>query len=1051
VSSAHENDPDGLRGFQQRTRDKAAHVLFAEGSTARFLVADEVGLGKTRVARGVIRTLEEKRARNAATVIVYLAPNGEIVNQNLNVLRFGSEEHKLPRRPTLLALHLRAVRRPGLHILGFTPQTALQMSRGTGVTKERALIVALLRPIWKMGVGPAVIEVFRGGTRAPKFETAVRDIDPSGIDGQVAKRFRHAVATDTELRETFDELRRAVRSRRGLDRQQRKRRLELVGALRVHLASACLQALKPRLVILDEFHKFNDVLRLALENETLARQLLARTPTLLLSATPYRMRPAERELAASDTFTNLLRFLFNDGPNVAEAQARLKELDLAFRRIRGDDGQDGANSIEQVRTAKHKLEDLLTQVMSRYERPAGGAHEVAMQSLDLNLDDIDAYLATQQAIDISAGAIKLRQRETVELWKSAPYLVNFMRGYKVKQALAVGLVDERLRQKVSKALRMSRATRLDWGSVEKYKPVMAANPRLRAVRGLALDDEQWRALWVPPMLPPYAIEGPFEPADRAGANKMLVFSTWRVVPGAIAGMIGFDAERMASSGEKNTPAARKRRNARQPLALRYDKTHKRAQGTTALVLAYPSVTLARMVNPYACVRRGEHVPSLRHVLREAQETARPLLRRIRHHARDKRRDPRWYWAAPMLLDQEEGLDVKGLLRASNGLRRSWTGSRADAGLEANIQLALDVLSGAQTLGAQPRELARVIAETTIGAPGVCALRTLETILDPQNETDSHELISAAGRLGWGMRTLLNRPDAIAVVRSRSKRRKPKAADAYWREALHYSCQGGMQGMLDEYLPLIAEDVAQPRKSAGWHATRVSERAAQAMELQSLRVEVDDPDAGRRPFRTRSLTSRFAAAFGTAATEQDESIHPEMVRQAFNSPFWPWVLATTSVGQEGLDFHRYCRTIVHWNVPRTPVELEQREGRVQRYKSHAVRQNLVRAHGPAALASADPWKELVRLGHLDAPLDDEGFQPEWVSTRNGAIRVQRYVPMLPLSRDVQQFRDVTSARVYYRLVLGQPHPDELVRVLMENLREERAHELVDELRLDLRPR
>ncbi len=52
------------------------------------------------------------------------------------------------------------------------------------------------------------------------------------------------------------------------------------------------------------------------------------------------------------------------------------------------------------------------------------------------------------------------------------------------------------------------------------------------------------------------------------------------------------------------------------------------------------------------------------------------------------------------------------------------------------------------------------------------------------------------------------------------------------------------------------------------------------------------------------------------------------------------LATTSVGQEGLDFHLYSHAILHWNLPSNPVDLEQREGRVHRFKGHAVRKNLV---------------------------------------------------------------------------------------------------------------
>jgi ERCC4-related helicase len=100
-----------------------------------------------------------------------------------------------------------------------------------------------------------------------------------------------------------------------------------------------------------------------------------------------------------------------------------------------------------------------------------------------------------------------------------------------------------------------------------------------------------------------------------------------------------------------------------------------------------------------------------------------------------------------------------------------------------------------------------------------------------------------------------------------------------------------------------------------------------------------------------MTSRFAVPFGAAMTGEEAGPHPELIRQAFNSPFWPWVLITTSVGQEGLDFHRYCRSLVHWNVPSSVVELEQREGRIQRFLSHSVRQKLAKAHGRDALTSA----------------------------------------------------------------------------------------------------
>lgn len=70
-----------------------------------------------------------------------------------------------------------------------------------------------------------------------------------------------------------------------------------------------------------------------------------------------------------------------------------------------------------------------------------------------------------------------------------------------------------------------------------------------------------------------------------------------------------------------------------------------------------------------------------------------------------------------------------------------------------------------------------------------------------------------------------------------------------------------------------------------------------------------------------------------------------VRDVFNSPFRPFVLTSTSIGQEGLDFHWYCKKIIHWNLPSNPVDLEQTEGRINRYKGLVIRNNLDRRYNP----------------------------------------------------------------------------------------------------------
>lgn len=61
-----------------------------------------------------------------------------------------------------------------------------------------------------------------------------------------------------------------------------------------------------------------------------------------------------------------------------------------------------------------------------------------------------------------------------------------------------------------------------------------------------------------------------------------------------------------------------------------------------------------------------------------------------------------------------------------------------------------------------------------------------------------------------------------------------------------------------------------------------------------------------------------------------------LRDNFNSPFLPFVLMTTSIGAEGLDFHLYCNRIAHYTKPNGVVAMEQKNGRIDRRDSLAQR-------------------------------------------------------------------------------------------------------------------
>src|SRR5207249_2705006 len=176
---------------------------------------------------------------------------------------------------------------------------------------------------------------------------------------------------------------------------------------------------------------------------------------------------------------------------------------------------------------------------------------------------------------------------------------------------------------------------------------------------------------------------------------------------------------------------------------------------------------------------------------------------------------------------------------------------------------------------------------------------------------------------------------------------------------------------------------------------LANRMAEALALRVRPVSIDQPrfTAGSVAFRRNRLMlrTRFAMRFSTDEHDDPETTaHRDIIRTAFNSPFWPFVLATTSIGQEGLDFHGFCHAVVHWNLPSNPVDLEQREGRVHRYKGHAVRKNVARAHRHRVNGdSRDPWEIMFAAAKAEQEGKTSDLVPFWVYTVEGGAQIERH--------------------------------------------------------------
>lgn len=170
-------------------------------------------------------------------------------------------------------------------------------------------------------------------------------------------------------------------------------------------------------------------------------------------------------------------------------------------------------------------------------------------------------------------------------------------------------------------------------------------------------------------------------------------------------------------------------------------------------------------------------------------------------------------------------------------------------------------------------------------------------------------------------------------------------DVHWRNVLRYCCDGGFGAMLDEYIHMVSE-------GAGFSLSeernrQIHETMTDALKIHSASYAVDTYPAFANRMRGEKyqrtfMRSHYAVGFAKSEGSEAKNVdRKDSIRNAFNSPMRPFVLATTSIGQEGLDFHQYCRKIMHWNLPGNPIDLEQREGRINRYKCLAIRQGLAK--------------------------------------------------------------------------------------------------------------
>ena len=1027
-----------LKDFQRATVERI-DALYWKGQK-RVLVADEVGLGKTLIARGVIAKMAKLRYLEDDPLfkVVYVCSNQNIARQNIRKLDIFKTGYDDIAETRLSMQHLKAeeqeiaAKEKGQYIelIPLTPQTSFRVTQGAGSMDERALMFSVLSFLPELQENDELRDklnyALQFGVKDEGWNWRVFK-GPNSYTNRVLKcknqtsgAYPDSVLSEVKASPVFQEMMDYL-SERYYTSSVVKGDYVLICKLRRLFAEISVGRLNPDLVIMDEFQRF----RFLIENQDMDSKLLTdkfltdksddvqdRVRVLLLSATPYKLysTPEEIQDSGEDShyaeFMSVMKFLMESDTAFSDFKTVWSDYSHSLRELSTGD-------VSVLTMKKNKVQDAMYACMCRTERnsvmDSGDFIDDRTKNNHLSIEegDILAYLDVQRILEETELRISL----PVDYVKSCPYILSFMQNYEAKKKLT-----EYFRKHQDKVeILHSKWLWLNKMAVNKYKPLPPVNARFERLKDEAVDAKSALLMWVPPTKPYYEPQGAFKGVDSF--SKVLVFSAWEMVPKMIASLLSYEAERLAI-GKMGGDYFAKNRSPQGRLTFKLDSG--RAASMTLLSLVYPNQTLADLYNPIEFINAG--ITDLKAIEKVIKDKVHELLAPYRDMPQVETRlpDKTWYYLVPMLFDGKERI-------------RQWSEQTTsdEKGFNVHKETLLSLLDEPLTLGKEPDDLEETIVDMVLGSPAVCCLRSYN------------------GNMAWAtelakvFRRRFNTPDATAIVELAYSRRKDD--DAHWQDVLRYCKDGNFQSMLDEYFHLIKEGETIDEKR--------HQQIVDALTLHTASPEVESFNefkariSGDKSNRERKMRSNYAVAFGQTRGEAEGIVNrKDSIQGSFNSPMRPFVLATTSIGQEGLDFHLYCRKIMHWNLPANPVELEQREGRINRFKCLAIRENVVRKFGDIPF-KADVWQEMFDAAEAEKGEHQSDLIPFWCFGKDQEVKIERLLPFYPMSRDENNYARLIKILNYYRLTLGQPRQEELLEYIFSEVRDA---EQLKQLFIDLSP-
>jgi hypothetical protein len=1077
----------GLKDFQSKTVEYVYDQLYNK-HRHKMLVADEVGLGKTIVAKGIIAKAFDiylskggPSKDNPSFNVVYICSNLSLAKQNIRKLNFmGSEEYVEDIITRLNYLAYRPADKPSIFLINaLTPGTSFDERSHQGEQNERAIIFRLLTKYspfhsrrnglkWLLKGNIKDIRTWEKklkqhiDLRWDLFNKYRQELFRIKIDAKSFPRLCDHLNTKSEL-SVWHALLRVCERINGKNYRVFNFKPEVIRHLRRILSKLCLEYLNADIFILDEFQRYSNLIKLddGAENPAieLARAIfeIKDAKILMLSATPFKPFTNDFDELNGEVhykeFEAVLRFLMRDKSD--EFWKEFQKDRKAFFSFLRQPEQISTNITGAI-NIKSNLESIYRDSIVRTERLLAAEERDALinsvlknKPLEVHPEDIEEFVSLDRVTRYLNSNHGTRLSIPLEYTKSSPFAFSYLDNYQHKNKLEELFGED---PKLKNILKKTGHSWINLKNIDEYKSIIPRrsqripNAKLRLLIDQTIEIGGWRYLWIPPSINYYEPREAYK--DSKGYSKALIFSSWVMVPKMISTLVSYEAERrcIANQGsisekEQNDKKRRyfiKKRSPRPQFTFKVEKEDDEPQQMMNIAYLFPSFYLASIYNPIQNLKDQITIDKIKEYIKGKISIK---LKSISDKAKSRNKGnwQKWYWISPLLFERssskkeiyaewfDKGLPLSEAMvdsEDSTPQRNETSGKAKHFKYAAYAYSDFDKLDLPPLDKDQFDEVLDFLAELSLGSPAICYLRSQINY----NELDN-ELLDASFNVAMGFITLFNKPESIAIVRLTTQ------TGNYIDRVLKYSIDGNIQSLLDEYIYLLreCENIKTSRE--------LSEIISDVLTIRTSGTQVDDltsfinRKSNGSSRRGKVLRTHFAADFGVKKIDTASASHRQInVRQAFNSPFRPFVLATTSIGQEGLDFHYYCKKIFHWNLPSNAIDLEQREGRIHRYLSLVIRQNVVDKyqHNLEDEYINDIWKNLFEIASVEKNNSIAGCElvPYWHTETKSNIKIERFVPLYPFSKDIDKYRQLLKILTLYRLTFGQPRQEELIEALYE---------------------